>query len=52
MKEINVNAMKDTSSLPEKKTELINHHMDSRVWNDVQFRNGDTVIAAYAKSGK
>jgi aryl sulfotransferase len=28
-----------------------NHHFDSTVWNDFDFRNDDIVIATYAKSG-
>jgi aryl sulfotransferase len=36
---------------PQKTRELHNHHMDSTVWNDFQFRDGDIVIATYGKSG-
>jgi aryl sulfotransferase len=36
---------------PRKSRELHNHHFDSTVWNDFQFRHGDIVIATYAKSG-
>lgn len=36
---------------PSKKRELHNHHFDSTIWNDFQFRNDDIVIATYAKSG-
>ncbi len=36
---------------PEKTRELHNHHIDSTVWNDFQFRSDDIVIATYAKSG-
>ncbi|MGE0699100.1 MAG: sulfotransferase domain-containing protein [Hyphomicrobiaceae bacterium] len=37
--------------LPAKTRELENHHFDSTVWNDFRFRDGDIVIATYAKSG-
>lgn len=40
-----------TIAWPQKARELHNHHMDSTVWNDIQFRDGDIVIATYAKSG-
>jgi aryl sulfotransferase len=36
---------------PQKTRELHNHHFDSTVWNDFRFRDGDIVIATYAKSG-
>ncbi len=38
-------------SLPQKTRELQNHHFDSTVWNDFQFRDDDIVVATYAKSG-
>jgi aryl sulfotransferase len=34
-----------------KTRELRNHHFDSTVWNDFQFRDDDIVIASYAKAG-
>lgn len=37
--------------LPQKTRELHNHHFDSTIWNDLQFRDDDVVIATYAKSG-
>jgi aryl sulfotransferase len=37
--------------LPQKTRELHNHHMDSTIWNDFQFREGDIIIGTYAKSG-
>ncbi len=44
--------MTDTAvAWPRKTRELMNHHMDSTVWNDFRFREGDIVIATYAKSG-
>jgi aryl sulfotransferase len=36
---------------PRKTREIHNHHMDSTVWNDVEFRDDDIVVATYAKSG-
>ncbi len=40
-----------TPDLPRKTRELHNHHFDSTIWNDFQFRDDDIVIATYAKSG-
>jgi aryl sulfotransferase len=34
-----------------KTRELHNHHFDSTIWNDLQFRDDDIVIATYAKAG-
>lgn len=39
------------NALPTKTREMHNHHMDSTVWNDFEFRDDDIVIATYAKSG-
>jgi aryl sulfotransferase len=36
---------------PIKKREFHNHHFDSTIWNDFQFRDDDIVIATYAKAG-
>ncbi len=41
----------DTTPWPHKQREFHNHHFDSTVWNDFQFRDDDIVIATYAKSG-
>ncbi|MGA0602599.1 sulfotransferase domain-containing protein [Caulobacter sp. KR2-114] len=44
--------MTDTTiAWPRKTRELMNHHMDSTVWNDFAFRGDDIVVATYAKSG-
>src|SRR4028119_1859912 len=43
--------MTDTFVSPKKTRELHNHHFDSTIWNDFQFRNDDIIIATYAKSG-
>lgn len=39
------------ASWPVKTRELHNHHFDSTVWNDFQFRDDDVIIATYGKSG-
>jgi aryl sulfotransferase len=36
---------------PKKVRELHNHHFDSTIWNELQFRDDDVVISTYAKSG-
>ena len=36
---------------PRKTRELQNHHFDSTVWNDLALRDGDIIVASYAKSG-
>ncbi len=38
-------------SLPVKTRELHNHHFDSTIWNDLNFRDDDIIISTYAKSG-
>ena len=43
--------MNETITWPKKQRELHNHHFDSTIWNDFQFRDDDIVIATYAKSG-
>lgn len=40
-----------TIAWPQKVRELHNHHFDSTVWNDFDFRDDDIVISTYAKSG-
>ena len=40
-----------TIDWPRKTRELHNHHFDSTIWNDLQFRDDDIVIATYAKAG-
>jgi len=39
------------NELPVKQREFQNHHLDSTIWNDFEFRDDDIVIATYAKSG-
>jgi aryl sulfotransferase len=41
----------ESLQLPQKTRELHNHHFDSTIWNDFQFRDDDIVVATYAKSG-
>src|SRR4029079_2276915 len=36
---------------PAKQREFHNHHFDSTIWNDFNFRDDDIIIATYAKSG-
>jgi aryl sulfotransferase len=43
--------MSDKLTWPVKTRELHNHHFDSTIWNDFQFRDDDIIIATYAKSG-
>ena len=38
-------------SWPVKTRELHSHHFDSTIWNDLQFRDDDIIIATYAKAG-
>lgn len=40
-----------TPAWPVKTREMHNSHMNSTAWNDFKFRDGDVVIATYAKSG-
>jgi len=37
--------------MPAKTKEVQNHHMDSRVWNDFNYREGDIVVGSYIRSG-
>jgi aryl sulfotransferase len=43
--------MTETAAWPRKTRELHNHHFDSTIWNDLQFREDDIILATYAKSG-
>ena len=43
--------MSENPAWPVKTRELHNHHFDSTIWNDFQFRDNDIIIATYAKSG-
>jgi aryl sulfotransferase len=40
-----------SQSIPVKTREFHNHHFDSTIWNDFEFRDDDIIIATYAKSG-
>jgi aryl sulfotransferase len=42
--------MAETIIWPRKTRELHNHHFDSTIWNYLQFRDDDIIIATYAKS--
>jgi aryl sulfotransferase len=39
------------AALPKKTRELHNHHFDSTIWNEFDFRDDDIIISTYAKSG-
>ena len=41
----------ETIDWPVKKEELHNHHFDSTMWNDFEFRDDDIIISTYAKAG-
>ena len=43
--------MNQAVELPVKTRELHNHHMDSTIWNEFKFRDGDVIIGTWAKSG-
>ena len=43
--------MSNAPAWPTKSREIHNHHFDSTIWNDFQFRDDDIIIATYAKSG-
>ena len=43
--------MESVINWPQKKRELHNHHFDSTIWNDFNFRDDDIIVATYAKSG-
>ncbi len=36
---------------PQKRREFHSHHFDSTIWNDLQFRDDDIIIATYGKAG-
>ena len=40
-----------TIAWPRKTRELHNHHFDSTIWNDFEFRDDDIIIASYMKAG-
>jgi aryl sulfotransferase len=41
----------NNTAKPIKTRELHNHHFDSTIWNELNFRDDDIVISTYAKSG-
>ncbi len=43
--------MTETIAWPRKRRGLHHRHFDSTIWNDLQFRDDDIIIATYAKSG-
>lgn len=43
--------MEGSIAWPRKVREIHNHHFDSTIWNDLQFRDDDIVVSTYAKAG-
>lgn len=43
--------MQSGSTLPRKTRDIQNHHMDSTIWDELQFRDDDIIVATYGKSG-
>ena len=43
--------MNDSIQWPKKNCELHNHHMDSTVWNEFEFRDDEIIIGSFAKAG-
>jgi aryl sulfotransferase len=41
----------DAPAWPRKTRDLMNHHMDSSIWDRFLFRDDDIVVATYGKSG-
>ena len=41
----------ESPAWPQKTREIHNHHIDSTIWNELEFRDDDIVIATYGKSG-
>ena len=41
----------DSIDWPVKARDIRSRHMDSTVWDRFAFRDGDVVVASYAKSG-
>jgi aryl sulfotransferase len=41
--------MTENPEFPRKTRELHNHHFDFTIWNDLNFREDDIIIAAYKK---
>lgn len=39
------------TGLPVKRRDIHNHHMNSTAWDNFKFRDGDIILATYAKSG-
>jgi len=39
------------NTMPQKTRDIHNHHIDSTIWDDFQFRDDDIIIGTYSKSG-
>ena len=46
-----LNVSEIVGEMPRKTRELQNHHMDSTLWDNFEFRDDDIVIGTYAKTG-
>jgi hypothetical protein len=44
-----INLTNMAAEWPTKTREIHNHHFDSTIWNEFDFRDDDIVIATYAK---
>ena len=43
--------MSESMAVPRKTRDLHNHHMDSTVWDEFNFRDDDVILATYGKTG-
>jgi len=41
----------DDNAWPQKTRDLHNHHLDTTIWDDFEFKEGDVIIASWPKSG-
>ena len=41
----------ESNTMPVKTRDVLNHHMDSTIWDELKLRQDDIVITTYAKSG-
>ena len=44
-------SMSDAIRWPTKTRDIHNHHMDSTIWDELEFRDDDIIIGTYAKAG-
>ena len=43
--------MSTSEPWPVKQRDIFNHHIDSTIWDEFEFRQGDIVVGTYGKSG-